>query len=260
MNYFKEQNQEVNKVYRTNDLSIFNQVKGNRPPNPQHIKRLCHSIKTNGVLQNPIIVNQDMDIIDGQHRLLAAKEASSSVFYIIVDGYSLKEVQVLNLSQKNWNKTDFLNGYADMGVKPYVKLRDFIKENKDFTITNCIAMCSNRASFNSDISSKYRHDTVSNQKEVFEEGTWKGRDFNLAQENANKIRMVKNYYDGYKRSVFVSAMLSLFQNENFNHVEFLNKLKLQQGKLQDCSNVAQYKILIEDIYNYRRRGKVNLRF
>ena len=57
MNYFKKSSQEVNKVYMTNDLSIFNQIKGNRPPNPQHIRRLCDSIKKHGVLQNQIIVN-----------------------------------------------------------------------------------------------------------------------------------------------------------------------------------------------------------
>jgi len=94
MSYFKKSSQEVNKVYKTNDLSIFNQIKGNRPPNPQHVRRLCDSIKTHGILQNPIIVNENMDIIDGQHRLLAAKESESSVYYIVVDGYSLEEVQI----------------------------------------------------------------------------------------------------------------------------------------------------------------------
>ena len=129
MSYFNESSREVNKVYKTNDLSVFNQIKGNRPPNPQHIRRLADSIKTNGILQNPIIVNEKMDVIDGQHRLLAAKEANSSVFYIVVDGYELNEVQVLNLNQKNWTSKDFLEGYADMGIESYVKLRNFYKEN-----------------------------------------------------------------------------------------------------------------------------------
>ena len=93
-------NQKVNTVYSTDNLEIFNQMKGNRPPNVQHINRLCDSIKLNGVLQNPIIVNEFMDVIDGQHRLLAAKKAKSSIFYIIVDGYSLNQVQILNLNQK----------------------------------------------------------------------------------------------------------------------------------------------------------------
>src|SRR6056297_1959576 len=184
MSYIKtKSSREVNKVYETNDLSVFNQIKGNRPPNPQHIRRLCDSIKRNGILQNPIIVNEKMDVIDGQHRLLAAKEANSKVYYIVVEGYKLSEVQILNLNQKNWTKKDFLEGYADMGIEPYVKLRNFSRRNNDFNITDCIAMCQNSTNgSNNGLSRKYRaNGNVYNQKEVFEEGTWIGKDFEVAQ-------------------------------------------------------------------------------
>ena len=49
-------------------------------------------------------------------------------------------------------------------------------------------------------------------------------------------------------------------NDNFDIMIFINKLKLQPGKLYDLPTVSQYKILIEEIYNYRNRNKVNLRF
>lgn len=262
MNKLKQSSQEVNKVYQTNDLGMFNQIKGNRPPNPQHIRRLSSSIKENGVLQNPIIVNENLDVIDGQHRLMAAKQSFSSIYYIVVKGYALDEVQILNLNQKNWTKKDFMEGYADMGIEPYVKLRNFIRKNKVFNITDCIAMCSNiTTGSSSDVSQKYRNGKKNmNIKEVFEEGTWKGRDFDLAQENADKLLMIKPYYDGYKRSTFIGTMLGLFKNDNFDFFEFLNKLKLQTQKMQDCTSVSQYKLLIEEIYNYRNRNKVSLRY
>jgi len=263
MEYFKTARfEEVNKVYKTNDLSIFKQIKGNRPPNPQHIRRLCASINSHGILQNPIIVNENMVVIDGQHRLLAAKEANSGVFYIIVKGYELNEVQILNLNQKNWTKKDFLEGYAEMGIKPYLQLRNFMRRNKDFNITDCIALCQNsNTGSSSSLSQKYRSNGKNyNIKEVFEEGTWLGKDIELAQEWADKLLMIKPYYSGYKRSTFVSAMIGLLKHENFDFFEFINKLKKQPQKLDDCSNVTQYRLLIEDIYNYRRRDKVNLRF
>jgi|TARA_R110000737_G_scaffold333251_1_gene350779 predicted DNA-binding protein len=260
MNNLKQKSQEVNKVYMTNDLDIFNDIEGNRPPNPQHIRRLTESIRLNGILQNPIIVNQNNKVIDGQHRLLAAKKAKSSIYYIKVKGYDLKEVQTLNLNQKNWTRADFMEGYAKMGVESYVKLRDFANFNKEFNLSTCTSLCSNTTSDNNNMSQKFRRGKSYRMKEVFEEGTWIGKDFNLAQENANKLKMIKPYYEGYKKSRFIGAMLGLFVNENFDFFEFLNKLKLQTQKLQDCANVAQYKLLIEDIYNYRRREKVNLRF
>lgn len=256
-------NEEVNKVYKTNDLSVFKTIKGNRPANPQHVRRLSHSIKQNGMLQNPIIVNDKMQVIDGQHRLLAAKEAASGVFYIIVDGYNLGEVQTLNLNQKNWTKEDFMNGYADMGVESYIRLREFYKKNKEFNLGSCIALCSNTSSSSaSSISSKFKAgvDKPVGLKEIFEEGTWKGKDFYLAQLNADKLKMIKEFYQGYNRTSFVGTMIALFKNENFDFYEFLSKLRLQPTKLVDCANTDQYKALIEEIYNFRRRNKVNLRF
>ena len=262
MNYFNEQNEEVNKVLKTKDLGIFMVTIGNRPANPQHVRRLADSIRKHGILQNPIIVNEKMQVIDGQHRLLAAKDAGSEVYYIIVPGYKLEEVQVLNLNQKNWTKKDFMDGYADMGIVPYVKLRDFTSKNKDFNITDCIAMCQNSTSTAAtSLSQKYRYKSkVMNQKEVFEEGTWIGKDFDLAQAWIDNLRMIKPLYAGYNRTVFIAAMIGMFKNDNFDFMEFLSKLKLQPQKLYDCSNVSQFKSLIEEIYNYRRREKVNLRF
>lgn len=263
MSYFKTQSsQEVNKVYKTNDLSIFNQIEGNRPPNLQHIRRLSQSIKDNGLLCNPILVNEKMEVIDGQHRLLAAKDANSEIYYVILKGYDLKEVHALNLNQKNWTKKDFLNGYADLGVDSYIKLKKFTQKNNDFNLSDCIALCSNlTTSSGLTIGHKFKKsNSVSNQSEVFEEGTWKIKNIDLAQENAEKIRLIKPYYSGYNRTTFVGTMLTIFANENFDFNEFMHKLRLQPTALVDCSNRGQYKMLIEDIYNYRSRNKVNLRY
>jgi hypothetical protein len=263
MSYSKKSSQEVNKVYKTNDLSIFKQIIGNRPPNPQHIRRLCQSIKDNGILQNPIIVNEEMDVIDGQHRLMAAIECSAPIYYIIVKGYDLNEVQILNLNQKNWTSKDFMHGYAEMGIESYLKLKDFYKTNKVFSLTDCIRLCSNTVGYSSSqMSKKFRKNKASTTKmsEVFNEGTWKGKDFDLAQENADKLKMIKPYYDGYNKSIFIASILSLLTKEDFDFFEFLQKLKYQTQKMQDCTSQSQYTLLIEEIYNYKRRDKVNLRF
>lgn len=267
MNYFNKSSQEVNKVYKTNDLNIFKQIKGNRPPNPQHIRRLTQSIKENGVLCNPILVNEKMEVIDGQHRLLAAKKANSSIFYIILKDYGLKQVHALNLNQKNWARKDFMLGYADMGIESYVSLKYFYNRNNDFTLNDCVSMCSNTTTAGTvsmsqkfSKSSQLKNGDVSNQKEVFEEGTWVGKDFELAQENADKIRLIGTIYKNYNRSIFVGSMLSLFQNKNFDFNEFMHKLRLQPASIIDCANREQTKMMIEDIYNYRSRNKVNLRY
>ena len=76
----------------------------------------------------------------------------------------------------------------------------------------------------------------------------------------NQIRAIKKFYEGYKRGIFVGTMLSLFNNDNFDYNRFMHKLEIQPGVLHDCASRAQYKLLIEDIYNYKSREKVNLRY
>ena len=252
---------EVNKVYKTNDLSIFKQIGGNRVPNPQHIKRLKTSIIQNGMLCNPILVNERMEIIDGQHRLLASIEANSFIYYIILNGYSLSQVHTLNINQKNWTKKDFMYGYADMGLVSYIKLKEFAYKHEDFTFNDCIALCSNKASSSSGASNKVmlKKPELSIQ-ETFTEGTWVGKDFQLANEWAEKIRLIKPYYLGYNRSTFVLTMITLFKNSIFDYSEFMHKVRLQPKALVDCANSDQQKLLIEEIYNYKSRNKINLRF
>ena len=254
--------QEVNKVYKTYDLSIFKSIDGNRVPNLQHIRRLTDSLKVHGMKCNPILVNEKMEVIDGQHRLQAAKNVNTFVYYIVVNGYKLQEVHTLNLNQKNWTKRDYMEGYADMGVDSYIKLREFVQKNDDFTFTDCIAFCSNVVSAsNFSSSAKFRgKEATSNRKEVFEEGTWLGKDFNLAQEWAHKIRMCKPYFEGYNKTIFVGTMISLLQNNLFDFSEFMHKVRIQPKALVDCANTNQMRALIEDIYNYKSRNKVNLRY
>ena len=55
-------------------------------------------------------------------------------------------------------------------------------------------------------------------------------------------------------------IFSLFNNDNFDYNRFMHKLEIQPGVLHDCASRAQYKLLIEDIYNYKSREKVNLRY
>jgi hypothetical protein len=55
-------------------------------------------------------------------------------------------------------------------------------------------------------------------------------------------------------------MMRLLQKETFDFNEFMHKLRLQPTAIVDCANTEQYRTLIEDIYNYRSRNKVSLRY
>jgi len=116
----------VNQVLTTNDYSLFKIIKGNRDVNKLHIKRLVDSFRDEYLL-TPLIVNQNYEIIDGQHRFHAAKELGLSINFIICNDYSLKQVQLLNTNMKNWKKIDYLNTFCDLGYEHYLKFRNFLQ-------------------------------------------------------------------------------------------------------------------------------------
>jgi hypothetical protein len=55
-------------------------------------------------------------------------------------------------------------------------------------------------------------------------------------------------------------MIWLFNKPEFEFTEFLQKLAIQPTALIHCTDAKQYITLIEEIYNYRRREKVSLRY
>ncbi len=250
------------KVNVTSDLNMFKFLKGNRPPNPQHIKKLASSIRKFGMLCNPILVNEKYEIIDGQHRFLAAKEINSPIYYIIVKGYALEQVHALNVNQKNWTGKEYMEGYSSMGIKDYKVLKKFSQEFTWLNLSDCIALLSNITTAGNFRKGKLnKSGSLSNVREVFNEGTWKVRNIEKAKADALRIKLIEPYFkDGYNSSGFVGTMLSMFQNPDYDHNEFIKKIRIQPTALVKCNNRKQYKALIEDIYNFKRRHKINLRF
>ena len=245
-----------NQVQTTTDYSKFKTLIGNRKPNELHIKRLTTSFKER-YLFSPILVNEKMQIIDGQHRFLSAKELNLPINYLVVEGYGLEEVQILNTNSANWKKEDYLKAYCDLGIEPYLQMRQFMLDFPEFgvAIAEMILTDNTNGANNSKVIDK-----VEIRMMGFQNGELKITDLSKAYETAEKVLMFKPYYEGYNRSTFVRTLITLFKNENYVHADMISKLANNPSALTHCANVTQYKFLLEDIFNFRRREKVNLRY
>lgn len=231
----------------TNNLDQFVQLDGNRDINKNHAKRLSESMDENGMLVNPIIVNEKNEVIDGQHRLEAAKITGSGVYFLIVPGYKLNEVHALNANQSEWSSKQYMDSYADLGVQDYILLRDFVNRY-GYGVSLSLRICSDDG-----------HRGQKGLKE-FKHGKWKISNYEESCDFADKMQLIAPFYDGYKRSAFTRAMFSLMKKDVFDFYHFIDKLKLQPRALVDLPNSSQYIELIEEIYNYKKRNKVNLRY
>jgi hypothetical protein len=179
------------------------------------------------------------------HRFDVIQELKLPLNYIVCNGYGLNEVHILNQNSKNWTSDDYLEGYCKLGYKDYLKYKEF-KDLYGIGHYECMWLLNGSQ--------------LSNPTQVFFTGDFKIRNYNEACKIIEKIMLVEPYYEEWKRRSFILAMLQLFKNPNFELTEFLQKLKLQPTALSNCSTTNQYVSLIEEIYNYRRREKVNLRY
>lgn len=252
--------QVVCQVLRTTDYSQFQTLKGNRELNQLHIERLVRSFETKHLI-SPIIVNQNFQIIDGQHRFETAKRLGLHIDYIVVNDYGLEEVQMLNSNSHAWKAMDYLKGYCDLGYKPYLIMRDFMKKYPAFSFQSAEILLTNKT-VNMLRSKKMvgnKVKTTSYQNKFFV-GKFEIADLNKAVDMAEKLMMLKPYYDGFNRVLFVKAMVTVFNKPAYNHAQFIGKLAQQPTSLTHCTSVEQYHRILEEIYNYRSREKVSLRF
>ena len=109
-------------VYITKDYSIFKRLVGNRDIPESRISKIVESIQTIGWVHNPIIVNEKMEVIDGQGRLTALQRLGMPVEYIIAEGAGNKECIYMNMNMVNWKLPDFIKSYAEQGNANYQRL------------------------------------------------------------------------------------------------------------------------------------------
>lgn len=233
------------KIETTKVYSKFKSLEGNRFLNKLHLKRLMQSMSQN-YLWTVIVVNENYEIIDGQHRFEAIKALGLPLNYIRVKGYGLKEVQILNQNSRNWNADDFMNGYCDLGYTSYLHYRDFKKKYR-FGHNECMTMLGGSSDNGANINN-------------FKAGRFKVKNLKKAYDNAQQIIRLEGMYDGWRRRTFILAVLKLLEKDNFDFDQFLHKLKLQPMAMKHCVDVKQYIELIEHIYNYKSKDKVNLRY
>ena len=117
-----EERKEAYKVYVTTDYSIFKRLVGNRDIPESRISKIVESIQSIGWVRNPIIVNEKMEVIDGQGRLTALQRLHMPVEYLIAEGAGNKECIFMNMNMVNWKLPDFIKSYAEQGNENYQRL------------------------------------------------------------------------------------------------------------------------------------------
>lgn len=120
-----ENAQVAETIYETRHYDMFKFYSGNRNINPRKVKELLKSFNER-YYPVPIIVDHWMRILDGQHRLEAAKLGGFPIFFqqLPKDIVPTQVIRQLNADQKPYSLEDHLKLYVDDGRGDYIQFQN----------------------------------------------------------------------------------------------------------------------------------------
>lgn len=129
---------ETKQIHTTTNYDLFKFMEGNRSVSEKRANSIGESIDKNGYIFNPIIVNEKMEIINGQGRFTALKKRGMPIDYMVAEGVGVNGCRALNTTMQKWNIFDWVKSYADIGNENYLNLLDLASWHGNYSINSII--------------------------------------------------------------------------------------------------------------------------
>lgn len=109
------------RLYETKDYSIFKKVDQNRLVKQANVNKIKKSIQEVGHLICPIVVDENCNIIDGQHRLRACEELDHPALILQNNLTTVSDISTAQTG-KGWTNFDYLTSFATLEKPGYQEL------------------------------------------------------------------------------------------------------------------------------------------
>lgn len=240
------------KIYSTAHMGYFTFLEENRPLNEAHVLSLMDSFVKDGYLFTIVYVNELLQVIDGQHRYEAARRLGLPISFMVMPGWGIREVTVLNVNSRNWTLYDFLVSYTRSGNPNYARFKQFCDQHAFELTTSQLIVTGKRAGRRSP------NDSFRSGKLVVSEAQ-----LSDAVSTAGKIADMQLFHPlGWKSRNFVEAMLTLFALKEYSHEGMLERLAAHPDLLLAKARslrVDEYLKIFVEKYNYRRtHGQISV--
>lgn len=221
-------------VKSTNSYGQFKIVNSNREVNATHVKKLKRAIASKNMLRlNPIVVNDNMEVIDGQHRLAAAKQLGLPIYYIQEKSVDRNDIANLNTNKKNWNIMDYVNFYAVEKYPDYVSFCKLCNEHPNFKTTWLQILC------------------TSNGKRK----TPNLKEGQIDISNIDTARTWIKYFEDWASYIptvystrFIEGAIEFFKTVEYDHEIIMTNLPERLDSVRPCIYAAEYKRMLRKIY------------
>lgn len=142
---FKAPTKKQPEILMTKSYGMFHLLNFNR--SLRKLRRLRESITNNGIWSHcPIEVDQQNNVLDGQHRLILCEELGLPVYYIRVVDVVLKTnedrknyIKQRNNTQQPWALFDHV--HSESTTNPHYKEIEEFQERYKLGISNSITLC-----------------------------------------------------------------------------------------------------------------------
>ena len=222
-------------IYKTKDYSAFIiDPVYNREVDVKHVKKLTTCYKTIGDFGEayPIVVDENMRIVDGQHRYTARKELGLPIYYIQSIELSSDKLGLINDAMKKWSQADYTKLLDD---NPVIKKCKLFAEQFGLLFDNVLKRGAN----------------VSSLKNMIKESSEK----NL--ERINKLELIKPYVEflisnlkykkiGSSRSLASADIVDVVTEDAI--IGLSNKLLRYKVKIADLPSDLLYQDMIAYLY------------
>lgn len=239
------------KILSTTKYDSFKYMDQNR--DVDHVKKIIKSIKKVGYVAVPIIVNENMEIIDGQNRCEACKELELPVYYVIIPGLNIEHCRSLNIGQANWKMKDYIKSYAVEDVS-YKYLLNLIEQFPEFT-PRVIAVASGSFGITGgghtrSINEGHYHCTEKEYEKAIRVLSW--------------LKSVKRFIDKVPGKLEYMQLALIF---TWNHIpetdlnksilsnQIKNYLNRRDKAMDGIVNMEGAIAAIDDVYNYNLRNE-----
>lgn len=224
-------------MYSTYDYTRFKSITGNRLLNESKIKRIIADINKglNMLPYCPIVVDKQMNVIDGQHRLYVARKLKKQISYVIADALTLQQIASINSNTEKWKKKDFMHCYTVGGNQNYEQLQRFMHEY-NVPLSTALVLLSGKTT-----------DSGACNKD-YESGNFVVKDLSGATATMKIVERFKEAKNYHQRS-FILAIARLREAGICDFNRLVEKFSKNPSALRTAGNVKEYLRNLQDIYN-----------
>lgn len=231
----------TNPLYQTTDYSKFKTLKGNRAIDKKHVRLLRTKIEREGNLTQyfPIQVNEEFEVIDGQHRLRALEELNQPVYYEVKEGMNIDSIIQLNTGQRGWNWYDYAMSFAERGNIEYANFLQLHEEYPRIRFQVLYQYATNEK-FKKYFKSR-------NESMNFYEGDLIISDLGLTRKLLTQYAELAMIAD-LNNNEFAISCYRFMRTPTYNHAKMLDKLHMYGSALANCRVVSDFLFTMEDIW------------